>query len=102
MFFYLVTTSGVQLLFDEEITNDKIFIVLKNADFTVGRGPMLFDKISNALDKAVGYILSQKGVSGSKQYCQIRVGININGYVYGYTSFNGYELKIVGKKSVYL
>jgi hypothetical protein len=46
----------------------KVNVVLKNADFTECRGPMLFHKVFVDLDKAVEYVKGQSGIFGGQQY----------------------------------
>ncbi len=96
--FIEVESQGVCLYYklDEFVTTeDTIFIVNKNADFTEGRGPMRFDSAFRNVDDAVLYILGQVGIYGSKQGVQNYPGININGAPYVVSGFNGYELKAV-------
>ena len=46
---------------------DKVTIVFRNADFTEGRGPMLFDGAFSSLDKAKEYVNSKgSGIMGAK------------------------------------
>jgi hypothetical protein len=45
-----------------------IFLVLKNADFTEGRGPMLPHKAYATAEGARAYIKSQDGIYGTGQY----------------------------------
>lgn len=45
----------------------RVYIVLKNADFTEGRGPMLYDRTFKSESLANEYIMSKKGIFGSKQ-----------------------------------
>lgn len=78
-----------------EFSEKYVFVVLKNADFTEGRGPMRLHKIFKTLDNAISYILAQNGVYGSKQYMAIQYGVNINKEPFLYTYFNGYDIKIV-------
>lgn len=44
-----------------------VSIVLVNADFTEGRGPMLFHKVFSTKEKAFDYVRKQEGIFGSKQ-----------------------------------
>jgi hypothetical protein len=44
-----------------------VFIVLKNADFTEGRGPMLFHSVWEDGEQAIKYVEKQQGISGSRQ-----------------------------------
>jgi hypothetical protein len=42
-----------------------VVIVLKNADFTEGRGPMLFDNVFSSMEKAEAYVDDKKvGIFG--------------------------------------
>jgi hypothetical protein len=42
-------------------------VVLKNADFTEGRGPMRFHKVFATLEAAETYVKKQEGIFGSPQ-----------------------------------
>lgn len=75
---------------DFVLDENTIFAVLKNADFTEGRGPMLLHSTWKDYDKAVEFILEQEGIFGSKQSATTHSGININGAPYVNSSFNGY------------
>lgn len=79
----------------ERLKSAHVFAVLVNSDMTEGRGPMIVHKIFSSLDNAVEYILSKDGVFGSKQYMKTNAGVNIGNQPYLYTSFNGFEIKIV-------
>lgn len=97
-FFVIDTVYGL-VVYESEISNiflneSAISIVLKNADFNEGRGPMLYDKIFNSFSKAIEYIFTQKGIYGSQQYINNSPGININGKPFCVSSFNGYKIKI--------
>ena len=59
----------------------QVAIVLKNADFTEGRGPMVFDKVFDTVEHAEAYIALQPGIYGSKQ----------GKGTYGW---NGYDVKL--------
>lgn len=66
-----------------------VYVVLINADFTEGRGPMKFHKVFDTLDTARTYVMSQKGIFGSDQ----------KEHHYSWTgkdkwSFNGYEIHL--------
>ena len=63
-----------------------IYVVLKNADFTEGRGPMLFDSVWENGDDAINYVSDQPGIYGSKQH------IELNKYGF-YAYANGYQIK---------
>lgn len=72
--------------------NYDAFIVLKNADFTEGRGPMLYNALFNDYDKAVAYAMSHEGIFGSKQGPEITMMLNTSNEVFGYVRFNGYKI----------
>lgn len=69
------------------------FLVMKNADFTEGRGPMDPHKAFRSYDDAYNYIMSQAGVYGSPQRQSIRYGLNVYNQFYGSVDFNGYSIK---------
>ena len=64
-----------------------IYIVLKNGDFTEGRGPMSLHKVFADYNKAVTYIKSQSGIYGSRQYDSPMMYFRPN-----CESWNGYDL----------
>lgn len=72
---------------------DKVFVVLRNADFTEGRGPMLVDSVYSTMEKAIDYILTRDGIYGSKQRITHMIGVNIRGELYAYSTFNGFEIR---------
>lgn len=62
----------------------KVFVIMKNSDFTEGRGPMDIHKIKKKEQDAVDYVMSQEGIYGSEQreysrssYSEVR---HFNGY----------------------
>lgn len=65
---------------------DIVFVVMKNADFTEGRGPMLLHKIFKTGPAAVSYIQKQSGIFGSKQH----IDYGKHGY---YAYGNGYYVE---------
>ena len=67
----------------------KVAIVLKNADFTEGRGPMFIDRVFSSVEKAEGYIMGQGGIFGSPQYKE-PASYSDTGYLY-----NGYDIKLM-------
>jgi hypothetical protein len=71
-----------------------VAVVLKNADFIEGRGPMLLDSVFKSPEKAYDYIKTQEGIYGSKQYQNLSYGVNIHGKLYGSISYNGYDIKL--------
>ncbi|QIG73783.1 hypothetical protein PP935_gp008 [Rhizobium phage RHph_N34] len=78
-----------------EFPENLVFAVLKNADFTEGRGPMLLDKIFKDYIDADEYVMGQIGIYGSKQYRNPYAGINIDGEAYAGMHLNGYEIVFV-------
>lgn len=66
---------------------ESVFAVLKNADFTEGRGPMLLHKIFSSYEAASDYIMAQPGIYGSKQGIDISLS-KVNDWWY-----NGYQVK---------
>jgi len=67
----------------------KVYVVLKNADFTEGRGPMLLDKVFVTMELARKYVMSKDGICGSKQDYNPRVSSKSDEY------YNGYQIKTV-------
>lgn len=65
-----------------------VYVVKKNADFTEGRGPMMFHKVFVDEETAVDYIMDQDGVFGSPQ-CE-QTSRYARG---GCRAFNGYALE---------
>lgn len=68
------------------------FIVMKNGDFTEGKGPMLFDKVFKTIDGAHNYIMSKDGIYGTKQYFDFNYDVNIYGELFHTGFYNGYEI----------
>ena len=67
----------------------KIAIVTKNADFTEGRGPMIFHRAYDSYDASVAYIQTQRGIYGSEQY-KTATAMNLDN-----SHFNGYAVEMV-------
>lgn len=66
-----------------------IYIVMKNADFTEGRGPMYIHKVFRDIENAREYIKKQDGIFGSKQdRCDDLCDENCE-------VWNGYDIKIM-------
>jgi hypothetical protein len=57
-----------------------VYIVLKNADFTEGRGPMFFHKVFKTRQIAHDYIMQQEGIYGTPQRQSTGLENNYNGY----------------------
>lgn len=74
---------------------DKVHVVLKNADFTEGRGPMFLHKVFRRLESAELYVSQQGGIFGSQPHRYVNYGVNIHGDLYGSVSWNGYEIRSV-------
>jgi hypothetical protein len=64
-----------------------VYLILKNADFTEGRGPMLTHMIVDSFETAHDYIMKQSGIYGSSQ------GENLSFRGTNYRYYNGYEVK---------
>ena len=43
-----------------------VFIVMRNADMTEGRGPMVFDRVYGDITRALNYIENTRGVMGGR------------------------------------
>lgn len=65
----------------------KVYVILKNSDFTEGRGPMVLHKIKKTEKSAVDYVMSQEGIFGSKQE-ESRYIFSTENIRY----FNGYDI----------
>ena len=74
---------------------DKVFCVLKNSDFTEGRGPMRLHKIFKTFMKAHDNVLKQDGIYGSPHRRKRQTGINIANEPYAYFRYNGYDIEIM-------
>lgn len=65
----------------------KVYVILKNSDFTEGRGPMVLHKIKKTEKSAVDYVMSREGIFGSTQkeshYSQLNSNVRY---------FNGYDI----------
>lgn len=66
-----------------------IFVVLRNADFTEGRGPMLIDTIFSTGPEAIKYVEAQQGIFGSKQKVDYQNSRLSRGL---YATASGYEI----------
>jgi len=89
----ILTGTGKAVIFNGDVRGSDAFVVLKNADFNEGRGPLLVDSIFKDVDAAIVYVLQQEGICGTKQRVQTISGRNIHNKVYVYTNFNGYEIQ---------
>lgn len=63
----------------------KVYVVMRNADFTEGRGPMLMHSLWLRGPEAVKFVESQDGIYGSPQ----RVEMGKYGH---YASANGFQI----------
>lgn len=80
--------------------NDYVFVVLKNTNFTDGYGHMYVDEIFKDAENAHQHIMKNKGIMGTEQHIDCDRSYlfvkNEKGKIvpyYGYTRYNGYELK---------
>lgn len=60
----------------------EVFVVMKNTDFTEGRGPMVIDRAYTNRTYAHDYIMAQEGIYGSPQRYEPK-----------YDSYNGYSIR---------
>ena len=67
----------------------KVYIIQRNADFTEGRGPMLYDRTFNSLELAEEFIMSKKGIMGTPQKYSPSYS-----YPSIYREYNGYRIII--------
>lgn len=65
---------------------NRIYIVLKNADFTEGRGPMVFHNAFTTPALACDYVRVQEGIYGSKQEVEVVREKDV------YARGNGYDI----------
>lgn len=73
----------------------KVIAVLKNADITEGKGPMLLDKVFKGITNAFKYVEAQKGTYGSEQRLSIGSGVNCYNEGYIYNCLNGFDIKLI-------
>lgn len=64
-----------------------VFIVMKNSDFTEGRGPMFTHLVFSTFDQAEKYVLAQEGIYGSPQGRSSYGGSSPDS-----VSYNGYSI----------
>lgn len=79
---------------------ERVFIILKNADFTEGRGPMLFDRVFDTFDNADAYIMTQSGIFGSKQCREPRYESDVKSARWTYNGFYIQEAHVLTKDDV--
>lgn len=93
-YFLRFTDEHFTLYFKEESipSGDVVWVVMKNSDFTEGRGPMRVHRIFYYLYEAVDFVLSQDGIYGSKQSIRNYCGISVSGKPFVISSFNGFEI----------
>lgn len=70
-----------------------VYLVLKNGDFTEGRGPMSPLLVFSSYALAHTFIMGKEGIFGSKQRFSVTRGVNVKGEYYAYGSYNGYEIR---------
>lgn len=85
--------SVVYNIEDLDIPDDVVWLVMKNADFTEGRGPMSPHRLYLMWSHAVAYVLAQDGIYGSRQGIETYAGVSVNGNAYCVSGFNGYDIK---------
>ncbi len=87
------TKNDVLQKFDYDKNKKYCFVVLKNSDFTEGRGPMKLDCVFVSKTEAEKYVASQSGIYGSEQYREENIGNDIYGTMYYSIYYNGYDIK---------
>ena len=90
--FYRLDEAGLVLKKVQHHDSDVMCVVLRNADRTEGRGPVVFHMLFKNYQDAVDYILEQDGIYGTKQGSQNYPGVNIYGEAYCVSGFNGYDI----------
>ena len=86
------TKEEVLQKFDYDKNKKYCFVVLKNSDFTEGRGSMNMDYVFISKVKAEEYIASQEGIYGSQQYRDVHICNNIYGKLCCSVYYNGYDI----------
>ena len=66
-----------------------VSVVLKNTDFTEGKGSMVIHKVFVAIDNARRYIKTQPGIMGTPQQCYSPLDLFAKE---GRELWNGYEI----------
>ena len=67
-----------------------VYVVLKNSDFTDGRGHMMLHMVFSTFELAEKYIMSKDGIYGSKQ--DRNLSVFDDKY---HANYNGYAIKTV-------
>lgn len=67
------------------MNSDIVYMVLKNTDFTEGRGPMVFHKLFRTMEAARNYVSRKPGIFGSKQYQDKGLSIEKSEWWNGYS-----------------
>lgn len=80
-------------------STEHVAAVLRNADFTEGRGPMLLDKVFSDLPAAERYIAGNEGIYGSPQRRELYLGINITSTLFARLHWNGYTIEFTELRS---
>lgn len=71
-----------------------VFVVMRNSDFTEGRGGMLLDSVFASRVKAEEYVASKPGVMGSKSYRDAVFNTrSTDNTVYCFIMYNGYDIR---------
>lgn len=76
-----------------ENTKRYCYVVLRNSDFTEGRGPMCLHSVFNSKVSAERYVAGKIGIFGSSQYREVHIGNNVFNDLYCSVYYNGYEIK---------
>ena len=69
------------------------YLVLRNADFTEGRGPMIPIEVFRNANEAHNFIMAKQGIYGSPQNHSISFGVSVKGNLYCMINYNGFDIK---------
>ncbi len=79
---------------------EQVFIILKNSDFTEGRGPMLFDRVFDTFFAADQYVMGQSGIFGSEQCRDERTVLDAKSSRWPYNGFYIQEANVLTKDDI--
>jgi hypothetical protein len=79
---------------------DRVFIILKNSDFTEGRGPMLFDRVFDTFSAADQYVMGKSGIFGSEQCRDERSALDAQSGRWTYNGFDIQEANVLTKDDI--
>ena len=94
--FILIEVDDQKLVYapNEHLQGDDVIcVVMRNADFTEGKGPMVFHKAFRSFESATRYIMGQSGIYGTRQGARNYAGVSNAGRPYIVSGFNGYQIQ---------